>query len=177
MLYKLLTIQPSLIINGDVTRIDLDFLVTQGIRGMILDLDNTIIPPKTCRLDPPIAEWLDAARAREIKLIVLSNNKRLAYCQEAEAVLSIPVIHYAAKPALKKFREALSILELVPGEVVVIGDRPLTDILGGQRLGAYTVLVDPLTKLSEPWYVQRLRALERSFVKHGLTEGCVSQGA
>jgi hypothetical protein len=82
-------------------------------------------------------------------------------------VLNIPVISHAAKPRRAKFREALQILGLQAAEVAMVGDRPLTDIWVGQRMGAYTILVDPLIKHSEKVYIKVLRRMERLFVQGG----------
>ena len=159
-------VKPSLIID-DITRIDLAALKASGIRGFIFDLDNTIMAPHTGTLEDRIGTWLAILEAEGFKCIVLSNNKKADYCQLAEKVLNIPVISHAAKPRRAKFREALQMIGLLATEVAMVGDRPLTDIWVGQRMGAYTILVDPLIKHSEKVYVKVLRRMERLFVNEG----------
>lgn len=157
-------VKPSLIID-DITRIDLAALKSAGVRGFIFDLDNTIMAPHTGVLEDRIETWLAILQAEGFKLLVLSNNKKADYCQLAEKVLNIPVISHAAKPRRAKFRQALDMLGLAATEVAMVGDRPLTDIWVGQRMGSYTILVDPLIKHSEKVYIKFLRGLERLFVK------------
>lgn len=159
-------VKPSLIVE-DITTINLDTLREQGVRGFIFDLDNTIMAPHTGTLEARIEAWLTILQAEGFQCLVLSNNKKADYCQMAAKVLNIPVISHAAKPRRAKFREALSILGLSAPEVAMVGDRPLTDILVGQRMGAYTILVDPLIKKSEKIYIKALRRMERLFVQGG----------
>lgn len=159
-------VKPSLIID-DITRIDLAALKSAGIRGFIFDLDNTIMAPHTGALEDRIAAWLTILQADGFKCLVLSNNKKADYCQLAEKVLNIPVISHAAKPRRAKFRQALEMMGLLANEVAMVGDRPLTDIWVGQRMGAYTILVDPLIKHSEKVYIKVLRRMERMFVQEG----------
>jgi uncharacterized protein len=161
-----LFVKPSLIIE-DITSMDLDALKAQGIRGFIFDLDNTIMAPRTGTLEDRIGAWLTILQAEGFKCLVLSNNKKADYCQKAEQVLNIPVISHAAKPRRAKFREAMQMLGLQAHEIAMVGDRPLTDIWVGQRMGAYTILVDPLIKHSEKVYIKVLRRMERMFVQGG----------
>ncbi len=147
-----------------VTDIDLEELQQEGVRGFIFDLDNTIMAPHTGVLDDVIAAWLKKIESMGFQSIVVSNNPLGFYTQEAEKTLSIPVFGNAGKPRRKSLYKALDWLKLEPSQVVVVGDRPLTDIWGGQRLGAKTILVDPLIKHQEHAVVKVLRRLERLFV-------------
>lgn len=159
-------LKPSLIVQ-DITTIDLAALKAQGIRGFIFDLDNTIMAPHTGALEERIATWLVLLQAEGFKCLVLSNNKKAEYCQMAQTVLNIPVISHAAKPRRAMFRKALELIGLSAREVAMVGDRPLTDIWVGQRMGAFTILVDPLIKLQERRLYKVLRGLERLFVQGG----------
>lgn len=159
-------LKPNLIVE-DITTIDLEALKQQGIRGFIFDLDNTIMAPHTGSLEERIEAWLAILQAQGFKCLVLSNNKKADYCKVAEEILKIPVISHAAKPRRSAFRQALEMMGLSAREVAMVGDRPLTDIWVGQRMGAYTILVDPLIKHSEQVYIQFLRRLERLFVQGG----------
>jgi HAD superfamily phosphatase (TIGR01668 family) len=161
-----LLVKPTIIVS-DITTIDLAALKARGIRGFIFDLDNTIMAPHTGTLEQRIETWLAILQAEGFQCLVLSNNKKLDYCQKAEVVLGIPVIAHAAKPRRASFRKALEMLGLTEKEVAMVGDRPLTDIWVGQRMGAVTILVDPLIKHSERIYIKVLRRMERMFVQGG----------
>ena len=159
-----LFLKPTLIYEGDVTRIRLNDLKELGIEGLILDLDNTIMAPKSARLDLPVKYWLDVMKMN-FKIVVLTNNKQAFYLEAVRYVLELPVIGFAKKPWSVGIHEALDILNLSNDKIAVIGDRPLTDIWLGQRFGFKTVLIHALTAHIEPKWKYCLRKLEWSFVK------------
>lgn len=157
-------VRPDLFVE-DITTIDLAALKQHGIKGFVFDLDNTIMAPKSGLLEPRIGAWLDTLRLEGFQLIVLSNNRHLNYVRQAEEVLQIPCIGQACKPRRGTFRLALQKMQLQPEEVAMVGDRPLTDIWVGNRMGAFTILVDPLIKHQETRLVKFLRRLEHCFVQ------------
>jgi HAD superfamily phosphatase (TIGR01668 family) len=157
-------LKPTLIYDDDVTKVFLEDLKKLGVEGLILDLDNTIMAPKSARLDPPVNDWLDIMR-KNFKIVVLTNNKKAFYLEAVRQVLDLPVIGFAKKPWSCGVHEALEILKLQNDKIAVIGDRPLTDTWLGQRFGFKTVLVRALTADIEPKWKYFLRKLEWSFVK------------
>jgi HAD superfamily phosphatase (TIGR01668 family) len=156
-------VKPTRIVRH-VQEIDLADLWTMGIRGFIFDLDNTIMAPRSAMLDEVVTEWLKTVYTMGFRSVVVSNNPMTTYTREAEKLLNMPVIGNAGKPRRKHLRRALVLLEMEAHQVAVVGDRPLTDIWGGQRLGAATILVSPLTGHQENPVVQCLRRLERLFI-------------
>ncbi|HEY9760717.1 MAG TPA: YqeG family HAD IIIA-type phosphatase [Oculatellaceae cyanobacterium] len=156
--------KPTYLVDGDLTDLSLQQLRKDGIKGIIFDLDSTLIAPRTARLSNEVATWLSLAR-EEFKLAVVSNNKNDVYMQQVQSVLNMPVLGRAAKPATKVFLQVLADFELPPHEVVVVGDRPLTDIWGGQRAGMKTALVMPLKTQIESKLVIIARKLERCFIR------------
>ena len=157
-------LRPTYLIDGDVTEVDLDRLQADGIKGIIFDLDSTLLAPRSGVLTHAVAEWLDRARQR-FRVAVVSNNKRQTYIDQVKLLLDMPLIAYAAKPSRRGFRQALQIMQLEPSQVAVIGDRPLTDVWGGQRSGMKTVLVWPLRSIVEPSWITFFRKLERLVIK------------
>lgn len=158
-------LRPTYVVDGDVTDIDLDLLHREGIRGLIFDLDSTLVAPRAGVLTNEVAGWLDRARGM-FKVAIVSNNKRSAYVQSVQALLEMPCIGMAAKPSTKAFFEVLRIFDLPPHEVAVIGDRPLTDVWGGQRAGMKTILVWPLKSMNEPEWIRMIRRMERVFIRN-----------
>ncbi len=160
-------LRPNLIYDGDVTKVCLEDLKKLDIQGLILDLDNTIMAPKSARLDPTVQSWLEVMK-KNFKIVILTNNKKAFYLEAVRQVLDLPVIGFAKKPWIVE-KEVHDILNLPNDKIVIIGDRPLTDIWLGQRFGFKTILVRSLTANIEPKWKYFLRKLEWSFV-------CVSQG-
>jgi HAD superfamily phosphatase (TIGR01668 family) len=156
-------IKPTYNIDGDVTDIIIEALISDGVKGLIFDLDSTLIESKSARLTDEVKVWLSKARPH-FKMVILSNNKNSIYLEKVKTILDMPVIGYAKKPSRRGFRQAMEMLELTPQEVAVIGDRPLTDILGGHRSGAKTVLVKILRSIREPSWKTSIRNLERRLI-------------
>ena len=156
-------LKPTLIYEHDVTKIRLEDLKKLGVEGLILDLDNTIMAPKSARLDLPVKYWLEVMK-KHFNIVVLTNNKKAFYLEAVKQVLELPVIGFAKKPWSVGIHEALEILKLPNDKIAIIGDRPLTDVWLGQRYGFKTVLVRALTAHIEPRWKYLLRKLEWSFV-------------
>lgn len=157
-------LKPTLIYDSDVTKVRIEELKKLSIEGLILDLDNTIMAPKSARLDLPVQYWLEVMK-KNFKMVVLTNNKKAFYLEAVRQVLELPVIGFAKKPWSVGIKEALNILNISNEKIAIIGDRPLTDVWLGQRFGFKTVLVRALTAHIEPKWKYFLRKLEWSFVK------------
>lgn len=157
-------LRPTYLIDGDVTDIDIDQLQRDGVRGLIFDLDSTLVAPRAGHLTPEVEAWLERAREK-FKVAVVSNNKRDPYIREVQVILNMPCIGCAAKPSIKAFLRVLEDFQLAPNEVAVVGDRPLTDVWGGHRAGMKTVLVMPLKTQMEPGWIKVFRKLERVFIR------------
>ena len=155
-------LKPTYIVER-VTDINIEELRDENIKGLIFDLDNTLMPPNTCILPEDIAEWLEKVKV-DFKVAILSNNPDKCYVQEAGKKVGCIAFEKAGKPRRKAAIQALKDLELIPSQVVMVGDRPLTDILVGQRLGVITILVDPIMKQKESKVIKFLRKLERIFI-------------
>lgn len=140
--------------------VSLDRLAALGIRGIVVDLDNTVCAYRQPELAPGVAEWVAAARARGFALVLVSNNfsERVA---SVGAKLGIPVVPNALKPLPFAFLRALALLRTPRRATVVIGDQLFTDVLGAKVLGLHTVLTKPLVAVDFP-LTRVLRFLERT---------------
>ena len=157
-------LKPSLIYEGDITKVRLEDLKKLDVEGLLLDLDNTIMAPKSARLELPVQYLLEVMK-KNFKIVVLTNNKKAFYLEAVRHVLELPVIGFAKKPWAFGIKEALEILNLPNDKIAVIGDRPLTEIWLGERFGFKTILVRALTAHIEPKWKYCLRKLEWSFIK------------
>src|SRR5271156_4134688 len=157
-------LRPTFISQGDITTVDLDMLAKHGVKGIILDLDSTLMAPRSGYIDERVTQWIASAE-KKFKLAVVSNNKNTKYIENAAACLPMPVIGKASKPSRKILFSVLNQLQLNADEVVLIGDRPLTDILAGKRAGMKTYLVSPLSTMQESALVRFVRKLERLVIK------------
>jgi len=157
-------LQPTYIYHSDITTVDLKRLKSDGIQGIILDLDSTIMAPRSGLIDERVSQWLNEA-AQHFKLAVVTNNKNEKYLEKAANCLAMPLVGRASKPSGKILFSVLNKIGITPENAVLIGDRPLTDILAGKRAGMKTCLVTPLSTMREHVLVQYLRKLERLVIK------------
>ncbi len=129
----------------DIFKIDLGKLKEQNIEGIICDIDNTIVPWHKEEIILDVIDWFMCVKNLDFQICLVSNgcNKRVEYFSKE---LDIPGIGRAIKPRKKAYLKALAEMNLEKNQIAVIGDQLFTDILGGNRLGFTTILVDPLGK-------------------------------
>ncbi len=135
---------------NDIFEIDTAYLKSIGIKGLITDMDNTLVAWSDRNVYPRLAEWFADLKKQGFKLCIVSNNSEEKGGQIAREV-DIPAIWYAVKPRRKAFRRALEKMDLKPEEAAVVGDQIFTDVLGGNRLGLYTILVNPISEKEFIW--------------------------
>jgi HAD superfamily phosphatase (TIGR01668 family) len=126
-----------------IYQIDLSALWDIGIRGIIVDLDNTLVPHNDPHVTPRLADWILRVRKMGFELIIVSNNND-SRVKSFGKIAELLFISSANKPLKRGFLKAARQLGLGPDEVAVIGDQIFTDIWGGNRCGMTTVLVDPV---------------------------------
>jgi len=138
----------------------LERLTDLGVRGIIVDLDNTVCPSHRPELAPGVAAGVARALAPGCALVLVSNNfpERVAL---VGAQLGIPVVPNALKPLPFAFLRALRLLGTPRRATVVIGDQLFTDVLGAKLLGLRTILTRPLVEGDFP-LTRVLRYLERT---------------
>lgn len=122
-----------------------ELLKEKGVKGIITDLDNTLVEWDRPLATPQILEWFEDMKKNNIKVTIVSNNKE-GRVKSFSDPLNIPFIFAARKPMGRSFRRALKEMELSKTEAVVIGDQLLTDVLGGNRSGFHTILVVPVAQ-------------------------------
>lgn len=129
-----------------VEHIDLDSWWEEGVRGLILDVDDTLTRKNSPYLSEAVQSWLLQAKAKGFLCYLVSNNASPEHIERIARRLDIPAIARAKKPRRAGFLWAIQASGLPADQLVAIGDRVLTDILGGRRLGLRTCLVKPVTK-------------------------------
>lgn len=149
---------PDLHVNS-IYDIDLEALQKRGVKGIITDLDNTLIEWDRPEATPQLIEWFKKVKSYDFKLVIVSNNNETRVAKFCNP-LGIPFIHAARKPFHTAFKKAKKIMNLTPDEVVVIGDQLFTDVLGGNRLLLYTILVVPVAS-GDGFFTRINRRLER----------------
>lgn len=143
--------------------IDLDLLKSQGVRAIFFDLDSTIMVSKSGEYTEKTQEWLKIVE-ENFFVAVVTNNKKFEYVEKVKSISSFQVIADAKKPSTKAMKKLLAKINIRPEEVVMVGDRPLTDILAGKLMGTKTILVGSINAANEGMPTRVVRWLERRFI-------------
>lgn len=144
--------------------IDFEALKADGKSVLMFDLDSTLMPSKSGNYLPKTKNLL-AKLQQDFTVVILSNNTNQEYIDKVRSVTDFEIISHAHKPDTKVMLGYLNRIGKSAEDAVMIGDRPLTDILCGQNANVTTVLVDSITKDTEHKIVRFVRFLERLFVK------------
>ncbi len=140
-------LQPDLIMANSVLGVTPKMVRDYGIKGLVLDVDETIIPIGKRQLDPAVQAW-----AKEIQSVVplslVSNNVGYERIRKIALGMThgadVPFAVSAGKPSRKKLRKAAAAMDLPFEQIAMVGDRLFTDVLAGNRLGLFTILVQPM---------------------------------
>jgi HAD superfamily phosphatase (TIGR01668 family) len=143
-----------------------------SIDAIIFDIDQTIVPFRETPIPEEIQILLQSLR-QKYRICFLSNfphtEDRIKRIRAIETQLDIAAIFSKRrKPSPAAFQMALDFLESEPEKTMMVGDRILTDIVGANQLGLRTVLVEPLDRKTDPFFMVRLpRFFERPYLKLG----------
>jgi hypothetical protein len=147
-----------------IYEINLEELKLQGIKGLLFDLDSTLMASKSAKYDEKTLNWLNEVH-KDFFIAIVSNNHNPSYIEKVKRISNFPTLFEAEKPKTKKVLEFLHEYGVASCECALVGDRPLTDILCGKRLGCKTILVDSITASSEAKIVRFVRWLERLTIR------------
>ena len=120
-------------------------LQEKGIKGIITDLDNTLVEWDRPNATPKVIAWFEEMKKYQIKVTIVSNNNEKRVKSFSDP-LDIDFIFRAKKPLSIAFHKAVNQMNIKKEETVVIGDQLLTDVLGGNRGGFHTILVVPVAQ-------------------------------
>jgi len=148
-----------------ISEITPDWLAARGLRGVIADLDNTLVPYGAAPPPPAeLAEWKRALDRAGVPLAIVSNAKPGRTRQWAEA-LGVPGWGLAGKPVPLSLRLTIKKMGLSPAEVAIVGDQLFTDVLGANLAGGYSVLVEPIEPKKGLPHTRWVRQLERRILE------------
>ena len=114
----------------------------KGYKGIIFDIDNTLVPHGVAADERSIALF-QRLKSLGFSTMLLSNNKEPRVKSFAGQVES-SYIYKAGKPALKNYYKAMEEMGTTPETTLFVGDQLFTDVWGAKRAGIYSVLVKPI---------------------------------
>lgn len=134
-------LKPTIVCNC-VLEITPELLKSWGIKGLILDLDNTLTTHNNKKPALGVLDWIGRMKAAEIGLIIVSNNSHARVLPFAEQ-LGLEFISNGMKPLSRGISKAMGRLGLPISQLAVVGDQLFTDILGAKICHIKTIFVFP----------------------------------
>ena len=148
---------------NNIKDVDIEKLKENNIKGIILDVDNTLIDLDRKLLEGA-EEWCNKLKEQNIKFCILSNSNKKEKVKKVAKLLDIPYIYFGTKPLKRGFKKAKEMLNLPFNELAIIGDQIFTDVIGGNRCKMYTILVEPIST-REIFITYIKRGLENKILK------------
>lgn len=158
----------------NVFQIKPSMLQEDGIKGVITDLDNTLVAWDVADATGEVINWISDLQKAGIQVTIISNNNEERVRIFSEPI-KVPYEAAARKPSTKAFHRASERMNLQPHEVAVVGDQLLTDVLGGNRGGFHTILVTPIVQ-TDAKITRFNRAIERRILNHFYKKGLLEKG-
>ncbi|MBP0017904.1 MAG: YqeG family HAD IIIA-type phosphatase [Cyanobacteria bacterium SBLK] len=152
-------LQPDLVLGDTAIAITPAILQRYQLQGLILDVDETLVPLKEREVSAEVVQWVDEIRPLA-SLWLVSNNISETRIGNIAKSLQLPYICGAGKPSRRKLRAAIEAMGFPVERVAMVGDRLITDALGGNRMGMFTILVEPMVDPAIAARAYPLRTLE-----------------
>lgn len=130
-----------------------------GIKCLLFDLDNTIITNDMKKPSKKIIDLIEKLKRMGFRVIIFSNAKKKKI-QPFKEKLEVDCSAKSRKPFKKKFNKVIKEYRFAENEIALIGDQLLTDILGGNRVGIYTILVERISS-KESILIKSKRIIEK----------------
>ena len=147
--------------NSGVSIINLSqsHLLSKGIKSLLLDVDGTLLPRKEDYINNSVKDWINEAK-NYFNLHLISNNPSRKRIKNIANQLNLTYSYKASKPSRKELLNYLDKSGESKTEIAIIGDRLFTDILAGNRLGIYTILVKPTNSDGLPYLNSKVQRIE-----------------
>ena len=149
------------IITDKITDLSAQFLKSKGIKLLMMDFDNTIVPYTTDVPTGQVLDWLESMKQSGIALCVVSNSKKdrvKKFC----ATYGIDCITHAKKPFSKGIAACLARYGIPATDCAIVGDQIYTDTLGGNCAGVQSILVKAID--NHNFWLKARHVLEMPFI-------------
>ena len=147
-----------------IAELPINHFLELGIKGLVIDVDQTLLPGKELDIPHPVKDWVIEAK-KQLQLHLCSNNPSNKRIKSVAIELDISYTCKAAKPRKQALLRILKDLNINPKRIAIIGDRVFTDVLAGNRLGLYTVLVRPISQDGTSTGKYRVQKFEQQLAK------------
>lgn len=148
---------------NNVRDVKLEFLREKNIKGIILDVDNTLIDYYR-NFENGTIEWVNELKNAGIKFCIVSNSNKLDKVEYVAEVLDVPFFHFAKKPFKSGFLKAKKKMGLEAQNIAAIGDQLMTDVIGSNRCKMFSILVKPIAE-KDIWITKLKRPIENKIME------------
>lgn len=152
-----------------IFEIDFNNLYEEGYRGLMFDIDNTLVPYDVAHPPQRIIDLFTNLRQKGFKICLVSNNNRERVYKFNEK-LKLYAVPKALKPMTRNIKKALNVLNTSSDNTAFIGDQLFTDVLAGNKLRLKTILVVPISE-KEEWITKIKRGTEKMVLRLYQKEG------
>ena len=150
-------------ISNSIFDVNLAKLYEKGVRGIAVDIDNTLVPMKTREPGPEAVQWIENVRKAGFKVCILSNARKHRTGIFMEK-LGVHGIGLAGKPGKRGYGKVAEHMGLPHDQCAILGDQLFTDIKGGAKAGFVTVLTKFLDS-NEILFVRFKRRFEKRILE------------
>lgn len=144
-------------------RIPFEKMYEKGYRGVIFDIDNTLVP-HGAPADEKAVALFERLQKIGFKVCLLSNNKEARVEMFKKDIVPVYSIYKAGKPGIKNYKKAMELMGTNESDTFFVGDQLFTDVWGAKKAGLYTILVAPINPKEEIQIVLK-RRLEYFVIK------------
>ena len=145
-----------------VTDISYEILKSNNIKGILLDIDNTLTTHDNPAPAEGVLEWIDNMKKNNISMYIVSNNHPPRVKPFAD-MLGLPFIAEGKKPLSKGFREGMKKMGLPKKNLCAIGDQIFTDVMAANLFGVTCIYVKPIEKEKTKFFKFK-RFMEKPFL-------------
>lgn len=159
----------------NIYQVNYQKLKNQGIKCLIFDLDNTLVPVKAKTVDNQVKALFTSLKEQKFTVILMSNSlkKRVDIFKKE---LNIPCFYFSMKPLKKNYKKILKKYNFDISEIACLGDQIMTDVWGANKMGFTSIFLDKMTKEDFKW-TKLNRVLEQMILKHFNRQNRFTKGA
>jgi len=151
----------------EIGEINFAALKAKGIKALILDIDDTLLPREVNDISPQLFEWVINLKEQGFRLCLTSNSRHPMRVKYIGDTLGVPAISFVFNPLPFDFIKSLEIIGSRPAETAMVGDQLFMDILGANLQQIYSIFIDHQKaetiwpriwmRQAEQWVLARLR--------------------
>ena len=140
-----------------------EFLGSIGVKGIVLDIDNTLEPYENPLPSDKVLAWFNSLKEKNIKAAFVSNNNK-ERVELFNKELNYPAYYKAQKPFKKNVISAFADMGIKPEEAILMGDQVFTDVWAAHNAGIRSILLPPI-KDKRDLFTRFKRLLEKPFLR------------